>query len=585
MTTAKRFRTRSSLVAVPAAVLSLSLLTLTPAATAFAAAPAAAPTPAKAAAAATVDPALLRDLDALAAENYPADQPGAAILVEKDGQAILRKGYGLANVELGVPVSPEMVFEVGSVTKQFTAAAILMLAERGQLSIDDEITRFFPDFPTHGKKITVEHLLAHTSGIPSYTGMEDWSEQLREDITVDQLIAFFRGKPLDFEPGSRMLYNNSGYVLLGAIVEKLSGKSYEDFVEQEIFQPLGMTHSRYGNRSEVVPGRASGYVKQGDRYETAPYISMTQPYAAGALLSTVDDLARWDKALAGETLLRRASLDRMFTPVRLTTGLPTTYGYGISIYDFQGHRLIEHGGDIHGFSCHLLRVPEEGLFVMVLSNNPFAPHRPDALALRLAARVLGRSVGAAPAVQLSEKEMSEYVGVYRIDPQTVRVVTLEDGRLYSRRNNAPKLALIPLGKDRFGYEDSESRLTFRRDSAGRITGMELAPRFGPTDAAARTDEAPPAERQAVKVDPAVFEAYTGEYALSPQMSLVIFREGDQLFVQATGQPRLEIFPESETDFFSKAVDARLVFNRGAGGKADKLVLHQGGKEMPAPRVK
>ncbi|HEX2222868.1 MAG TPA: serine hydrolase, partial [Thermoanaerobaculia bacterium] len=527
----------------------------------------------------------LRDLDALAAENYPADQPGAAILVEKDGQVILRKGYGLANVELGVPVSPEMVFEVGSVTKQFTAAAILMLAERGELRFDDEVTRFFPDFPTHGKKITVEHLLTHTSGIPSYTGIEEWGQQVREDITVDQLIAFFRGKPLDFEPGSRMAYNNSGYVLLGAIVEKLSGKSYEDFIEQEIFQPLGMTRSRYGNRSEVVPGRAYGYIKKGDRYDTAPYVSMTQPYAAGALLSTVDDLARWDKALSAERLLRRASLDRMFTPVRLSNGLPTTYGYGISMYDFQGHRVTEHGGDIHGFSCHLLRVPEERLFVIVLSNNPYAPRRPDALALRLAARVLGRSVGAAPAVQLSEKEMSEYVGVYRVDPQVIRVVTLEDGRLYTRRNNAARLALVPLGKDLFGYEDSESRVRFQRDAAGRITGMELAPRFGAVDAAARTDEAPPAERQAVKVDPAIYEAYVGEYALNPEMSIVILREGDQLFVQPSGQLRREILPVSETDFFIKEVDALLVFSRGADGKAAKLVLHQGGKEMPAPRVK
>lgn len=582
MTTTTRFRTRSSLVAMPAAVLSLSLLTLCPAAPAFAAAPAAAPAAAKTSA---VDPTLLRDLDALAAENYPADQPGAAILVEKDGQVILRKGYGLANVELGVPVQPEMVFEIGSVTKQFTGAAILMLAERGQIRFDDEITRFFPDFPTHGKKITVEHLLTHTSGIPSYTGLDEWSQQLREDITADQLIAFFHGKPLEFEPGSRMAYNNSGYALLGAIVEKLSGKTYEEFVEQEIFQPLGMARSRYGNRSEIVPGRAYGYVKKGDVYETAPYLSMTQPYAAGALLSTVDDLARWDKALSSEALLRRASLNRMFTPVPLTTGLPTTYGYGISMYDLQGHRVTEHGGDIHGFSCHLLRVPEERLFVIVLSNNPFAPRRPDALALRLAARTLGLQANAAPAVQLSEKEMSEYVGVYRLDPKSTRVVTLEEGRLYSQRTGSSKLALVPRGKDLFGYESSESRVRFLRDAAGKITGLELAPRFGATDVAARTDEPLPSERQAAKVDPAVYDAYVGEYALNPRMSILIVREGDQLFAQATGQPRLELFPASETDFFLKEVDAQMIFSRGADGKADKLVLHQGGKETPAPRVK
>lgn len=570
---------RSWAAALPAAVLSLSLLTLAPAAPLLAAAPKATP------AATAADSALVQALDALAAENYPADQPGAAILVEKDGQALLRKGYGMANLELGVPVRPDMVFEVGSVTKQFTAAAILMLAEQGKLRFDDPVTRHLPDFPTHGKTITIEHLLTHTSGIPSYTGIPEWSAQKRQDVTVDELTAFFRGKPLDFEPGSRFSYNNSGYVLLGAIIEKLSGKTYEDFVEQQIFQPLGMAHSRYGHRDEIVAGRAFGYQKAEDGYRNASYVSMTQPYAAGSLMSTVDDLARWDKALAGETLLRRASLERMFKPVTLSTGLPTTYGYGLSTFDFQGHRVIEHGGDIQGFSCHLLRVPEERLFVVVLSNNPYAPRRPDALALRLAAKVLGRSAEAAPAFQPASEALADYVGVYRIDPKVARAVTLEDGRLYSRRSGGAKLAMVPLDRDLFGFEESESRVRFRRDAAGKITAMELTPRFGPTDLAARTDEAPFGERQAVKVDTAIYDAYVGQYALNPRINIIVEREGDQLFAHPTGQPKREIFPASETEFFLKDIDVRLVFTRGGDGKAEKLVLHQGGRETPAPRVK
>lgn len=576
-------RTRLSLAAaLPAAVLSLSLLTLAPISPAFAAA---------STTAAAADPALVQALDALATENFPADQPGAAVLVEKDGQVLLRKGYGMANLELGIPVRPDMVFEVGSVTKQFTAAAILMLAEQGKLQIEDDITRHFPDFPTHGKKITIEHLLTHTSGIPSYTGMDDWAEQMRQDITVDQLVAFFQGKPLEFEPGAKMAYNNSGYVLLGAIVEKVSGKSYEDFVEQEIFQPLGMTHSRYGHQSEVVTGRAYGYEKEEDGYHNAAYLSLTQPYAAGSLMSTLDDLALWDKALAGEKLLKRTSLDRMFKPVRLTSGLPTTYGYGLSTFDFQGHRVIEHGGDINGFSSHLLRMPEDRLFVTVLSNNPAAPRRPDALALRLAARVLGRSAEATSALQLSPEAMAEYVGVYRVDPKVARVVTLENGRLYSQRLGSSKLALVPLDRDRFAFEESDSRLRFQRDvggTAGKITGMELTPRFGAVDIAERTDEAPPAERQVTKVDPALYDAYVGEYALNPQMKIAIVREGDHLFALPTGQPKRELFPSSETEFFLKEIDARMVFTRsaaGGDGKAEALVLHQGGREMPAARVK
>src|SRR5215210_6821340 len=199
--------------------------------------------------------------DKLLTEAYPAGEPGAAALVVKDGKTVLRKGYGLANLELAVPIQPDMVFEIGSVTKQFTAAAILKLAERGLLSVDDDITKHLPDYPTHGQKITINHLLTHTSGIPSYTGLPEWLPRVREDLKVEQLVAMFKDKPLEFAPGERWAYNNSAYILLGAVIEKVSGKTYEDFIEQEIFKPLGMTRSSYGHNTEVVPGRVSGYDK------------------------------------------------------------------------------------------------------------------------------------------------------------------------------------------------------------------------------------------------------------------------------------------------------------------------------------
>ena len=552
-----------------AAVLALSLLTLAPAS--HAAAP---------------DAATVQYIDNLFAENYPADQPGAAVLVEKDGQVVLRKGYGMANLELGVPVRPDMVFEVGSVTKQFTAAAILMLADRGQLKLDDDVTRYLPDFPTQGKAITIEHLLSHTSGIPSYTALSEWASQRREDIPVDQLIALFRGKPLEFEPGEKWSYNNSGYALLGAIIEKLSGKTYEDFIEQEIFKPAGMDHSRYGNPSEIVAGRAYGYDKneETDTYVNASYLSMTQPYAAGALMSTVDDLARWNRALTGGKLLRGPSFARMVTPVRLRSGMSTGYGYGLGVFDFYGHRLIEHGGDIDGFTAYTLSVPEDRLFITVLSNNPHAPKRPDALVLRTAARLLGRPLESRPVLPLKPEALAEYVGVYRFDPQTARAITQENGRLYSQRSGAGKLPIVPVERDVFAFE-TESRARFTRDAAGQITGMEMIPRFGPAESGQRTDEPMPAERQIAKVDPALYDAYVGEYALNPRMTVAIVREGDHLFARPSGQQKREIFPTSETEFFLTEVDARIVFTRAADGKAEKLVLHQGGKEMPAPRVK
>lgn len=552
-----------------AAVLALSLLPLAPASQVLAAAP---------------DPATVQYIDALFAENYPADQPGAAVLVEKDGQVILRKGYGLANLELGVPVKPDMVFEVGSVTKQFTAAAILVLADRGRLKLDDDVTRHLPDFPTHGKTITIEHLLTHTSGIPSYTAMDEWAAQRRQDVPVDKLIGLFRGKPLDFEPGEKWSYNNSGYVLLGAIIEKLSGKTYEDFVEQEIFRTAAMTHSLYGNPSEIVAGRAYGYDKDGDTYLNASYLSMTQPYAAGSLMSTVDDLSSWNRALTEHALLRKATFERMVTPVRLRSGMSTGYAYGLGIYNYEGHRLIEHGGDIDGFTAYTLSVPEDRLFIAVLSNNPHAPKRPDGLVLRTAARLLGKPLESRPVLKLGAEALAEYVGVYRFDPKTARAVTLENGRLYSQRSGASKLEIVPVGPDVFAFE-TESRARFLRDADGKVTGMEMTPRSGPMEAGARTGEPLPTEAKVAKVDPALYDGYVGEYALNPQMTVTILREGDHLFARPTGQKKLEIFPTSETEFFLKEVDARIVFTPAGDGKAEKLVLHQGGKEMPAPRVK
>ncbi|HEX2641573.1 MAG TPA: DUF3471 domain-containing protein, partial [Thermoanaerobaculia bacterium] len=240
--------------------------------------------------------------------------------------------------------------------------------------------------------------------------------------------------------------------------------------------------------------------------------------------------------------------------------------------------------DIDGFTSYTLSVPEDRLFIAVLSNNPNAPKRPDALVLRAAARLLGKPLESRPTLPLKPEALAEYVGVYRFDPQTARAITLENGKLSSQRTGSTKQAIVPVERDVFAFE-GESRLRFVRDAAGKITGVEMVPRFGPGETGQRTDEPIPAERQAVKVDPALYDAYVGEYALNPQMTIAIVREGDHLFARPTGQKKLEIFPTSDNEFFLQQIDARIVFTRAADGKAEKLVLHQGGKEMNAPRVK
>jgi D-alanyl-D-alanine carboxypeptidase len=537
--------------------------------------------PISAAAAPPSDQELAAYADQVFSKMYPADEPGAAVLVQRDGRVVLRKGYGIADLELGVPIQPDMVFELGSVTKQFTAAAVLKLAEQGKLRLEDEVTKHLPDYPTHGARITIEHLLTHTSGIPSYTGLPEWQPLVRKDLTLPELIALFKDKPLEFAPGEKWSYNNSAYVLLGAVIEKVSGRSYEDFVEQEVFAPLGMTRSRYGHQEELVPGRVEGYHPQGDGgYVPAPYLSMTQPYAAGSLMSTVDDLARWDEGLAPGKLLSAASLERMFTAVRLNSGFSTRYGGGWFFFEHAGRRFIEHGGDIFGFTALITRVPEEKLLVVVLSNNP--PKRPDAPVLQVAAYALGEPLEERKTIEVADADLEGLVGVYRFDESTARAITREGTKVFAQRTGSEKLEILPVAPDVFVYP-SGGELRFRRDGQGRVAAVRFLPRSGPEAEGRKTDEPIPAERQAIQLDPAVLDRYVGIYELGPGFDLAVVRDGERIFAHPTGQPKAELFPASETEFFLRVVDAKLVFQTGPDGRATGLVLHQGGREMPAKR--
>ncbi len=527
-------------------------------------------------------PDLATYADKLLSSVYPAGQPGAAVLVQKDGRAVLRKGYGLANLELGVPAIPENVFEIGSITKQFTAAAILLLQERGKLRVEDPITRYLPDYPTHGQTITIENLLTHTSGIPSYTGLPEWYPHIREDMKPADLVALFKNKPLEFTPGEQWSYDNSGFFLLGMIIEKASGETYEQFIEEEIFRKLGMTHSRYGHPEEIVPLRASGYSKDDQGFRNTAFISMTQPYAAGGLMSTVDDLAIWARALQSERLLKKASLDRMLTAYHLKSGVSTQYGYGIGVLDFRGTRVLGHGGDINGYTANVTWAPEERLFVAILSNNDASDPRPDDLALRIVAQAIGKPVEEQKTLKLDARTLEEYTGVYRFDPQVTRAILREGTKLYAQRNGR-RQEISAVAPDEFVYPDGTTTLHFRRDAQGKVASVDFVSTLGPAAVGTRTDEPLPRERQAVQVDPAVYDAYVGEYELQPSFSLKVTRQGDRIFAQATGQPEIEIFPESETRFFLKAVDAQIDFVRGADGKVTGLVLHQNGRDLPGRR--
>jgi CubicO group peptidase (beta-lactamase class C family) len=489
----------------------------------------------------------------------------------------------MANVELGVPMQPGMVFDLASVTKQFTAAAILLLQERGKLSVEDDITKYLPDYPTHGQTITVHHLLTHTSGIPNFTALPEWRPQ--EDMTVRQVIDLFKDKPLDFNPGEKLSYSNSGYILLGAIVEKASGKSYEDFIEQEIFAPLGMQHSRYGHQDEIVPGRVAGYVKGEDgSARIAEYFSRTQAFAAGALMSTVDDLSLWVDALTSEKLLTRASLERMTTPAKLNSGEPTPAAYGLGIAEEGGMRIYEHGGGIPGFNTDILIIPDRRLQVIVLSN--FSGQEPGAgrLAYRVAIRALDKAVEERDAVHLDPATFDEYVGVYHFDEAITRVIYREGNHLIVRRLGGLQSAILAASRDDFLLAESDDRIHFRRDARGRIAGMDFRHGFGTPEAGVKVDEPLPAERQAVQVDPHLFDDYAGTYEVGPEV-LTVTREGDHLMAKITGESKTEMFPESESRFFLKVADVQFEFERDPDGKATGLTMIQGDQKIPGKRIR
>jgi CubicO group peptidase (beta-lactamase class C family) len=291
--------------------------------------------------------------------------PGAAIAVIKDGKIVKVEGYGLANVELNVSATKETVFEIGSISKQITAAAIMLLVEEGKINTDEKISKYLPNTPEAWKNVTVRNLLTHTSGIKSYTGLSGF--ELTKRLKRDEFIKAISVHPLEFEPGERYIYSNSGYNLLGFIIESVTGNSYWDFVQTRIFKPLGMNQTANRDPQFIVPNRAAGYEWRNERLVGRDY-DLTDVFAAGAIVSTVTDLAKWDAALRGDTFLKKESKEKIWTPVVFNNGKPYPYGFGWNVTKFRGHKLVSHGGQTAGFAANISRYVDDNLTVIVLTN-------------------------------------------------------------------------------------------------------------------------------------------------------------------------------------------------------------------------
>jgi CubicO group peptidase (beta-lactamase class C family) len=391
-----------------------------------------------------------------------------SVLVARGGDVLFSKGYGSANVEWEVPDTPSTKFRLASVTKQFTAAAILILEERGKLKVEDPVKKYLPDAPAAWDKVTIFHLLTHTAGIPSTNGVP--GEPVAIPFTnAAENVARFRDKPLEFEPGEKWNYSNSGYVLLGYLIERISGQTYERFVQENIFKPLGMKDSGYDSNSPLITHRAAGYSLGPNGLVNAPYIDMSRPYSAGALYSTTEDLLRWQQGLFGGKLLSAASLQKMTTPFK------NDYAFGLQVHAVNGRKVIDHSGSIQGFNTWLAYYPEEKLTVVALGNlNGPAPAQ---IASRLAAVALGETVilqTERREITLDPKVMARYVGVYQMAPGTNMVITLENNQLSSRLTNQGPVPIFPQSETLFFAKVVDAQLEFSgSDAQARATLMTL----------------------------------------------------------------------------------------------------------------
>ncbi|TKC12059.1 beta-lactamase family protein [Pedobacter polaris] len=295
------------------------------------------------------------------------DGPGAVFLISKNGKQIYRKAFGKANLELDVAMSPKNVFQLGSMTKQFTAIAILMLEEQEKLDLKDPISKYIPDYPS-GNKITIHHLLTHTSGIKDFTKMKSIQQIAQKDLSPKELIDFFKNEPADFAPGEKFDYNNSGYIVLGYILELISGETYENYIKKNIFEKIGMNHSRYASDVAVINNRAYGYNKKEYGYVNKSKISFSIPFSSGSLMSTADDMLKWQNALNHNLLLTAKTAKKAFTTYKLNNGEEFTYGYGWHIKEIDGTPTREHGGSIFGFKTMGVYIPSEDIYIIGLSN-------------------------------------------------------------------------------------------------------------------------------------------------------------------------------------------------------------------------
>ncbi|QRM90697.1 serine hydrolase [Lacinutrix sp. WUR7] len=534
-----------------------------------------------------------------------------SVLIAESGKVIYKKGFGFANMEWGIPNAPNTKHRLGSISKQFTGMLILQLAEQGKIDLQAPIITYLPDYPkATGDIITTHHLLTHTSGIPNYTSFPNFfKDKSRNPYTPAAFVNEFSEMELDFSPGEKFSYSNSGYFLLGVLIEKISEKTYEEMLQENILIPLNMKDSGFDHHETILKNRATGYEKQGGDFVNASYLDMSIPYAAGSLYATAEDLYLWDQALYTNKLLSKESMKLFFGEhIKAWSG---HYGYGWTIGSEPigdtdtKVETISHGGGINGFNTLITRAPKDKSLIVLLNNTGGAPLNEMAKAIRgimynesysfpkksvanaVYEKIESNGIEAALTYYNSIKSLSDYE-VKESDMNSIGYKLLQAEKV-DEAVSIFKLIVDAYPNSSNAYDSYAEGLMTQGNNEQAIVNYKKSVELNPNnqngiDFLKKLGEDISGLVQEVIVADEMLQSYVGKYQLMPEFVIEIFKEGNQLKTQATGQPVFDIFAKSDNVFYLKVVAAQLTFNKNAAGEIESVTLLQGGREMTGKKM-
>lgn len=518
--------------------------------------------------------------DAMLAAAYPADGPGAAVIVTRGGKTVYAGGRGLADVEARRTITPDTGFRLGSIVKQFTAATVLKLVDEGKVSLDDPVSRFFPDWPQPGAGATVRQLLNHSSGIQDFSKIPGWILQNRHRaLTTADLVATFHDLPAKAQPGHAWEYNNGGYVLLGAIIERVTGKDWHEALAERITRPLGLKTIAYAAPDALSPKAALGYSRADDKIQPVQLSHMSVAHAAGGLNGSVADMARWAQALHHGRVVSPALYREMVSPARLADGSTEPYGFGLRLRELRGRAALVHGGAGGGLDTDSAYIPSEDLFVAVFANSDEPATDPSLLVRRLAALALGAPVPSFERVPLDMTTVEPLLGAYGATNGPPRRFFARDGRLFIGRGDE-EMEAFPAGGDRFFFgPDNLTWFRILRKADGAHAMEVHRVEAAMPDSAVRTGAAPPP----FTVDPAVLKSYAGVYTTEGPVVTIALDDRGQLSIAAAGQPPMPMRPVSQTEFRVDGGGFRIVF-QPEGSAVNRMTMYRGARELNGRRT-